>query len=136
MKRGLIGLEIRSRRVAQNSNFIQGRLVVFNLAALNPPVFLQLAGSCRKGIAQRHVHILMRLLVMMVPADHDLLVGYTDVQPDLVQIALVLVVMLRLDGNPTTDDVVAVLFQLGCFFPDAGFHGIGVRDATKSDLKW
>lgn len=120
----------------RDSDLVDHRFVILDLPALDSAVILQLPGRRGKGVAQGHVDILVRLFVVVVTADHDLLVGYADIQPDLVEIALVLVVMLGLDRDPAADDVMTVLLKLIGFFPDSGFHRIGMRDAPESDLKW
>lgn len=110
--------------------------MILDLPALDPAVILKLPGCCGKGVAEGYVNILVRLLVVMVTTHHDLFVRYADIQPNLVEIPLVLVVMLSLDGDSTADDVMAVLFKLVSFFPDSGFHRVGMRNAPESDLKW
>lgn len=122
--------------ITLGSNLVDHRFVILDLAALDPAVILKLPGGRGKGVAQSHVDILVGLFVMVVTAHHDLLVGYADIQPDLVEIALMLVVMLGLDRNPAADDVMAVLLKLVGFFPNSSFHRIGMRDAPESDLKW
>jgi hypothetical protein len=51
----------------------------------------------------------MRLLVMMIAADHDLFLGHAQIDPDFIEITLMLMMMLRFDGDSTADDVIAEL---------------------------
>lgn len=108
--------------------------VRLNFPAVDADVFLELPFGRVEGVAQRDVEILVRLLVVVIAADDDVLVRYRKIDSDVIEIALVLVTMLRFDRDFATDDVVAELLQFSHFFADLRFHGIGVRKSPKGNL--
>lgn len=50
------------------------------------------------------------------------------------KIALMLVLMLKFDRNPATDDTVAELLQFRRFFADSGFYRVGMWKTAKGYL--
>jgi len=119
------------------SDLIHGRRsMILDLSALNPDILFELSGCRGKGIPQRHVHVFMRLPVVMIAADHDVLVRHVDIDSDLVKVTLMLVMMFRFDRNPATDDVLAVLFEFCGLLTNSRLDGVGMRNTPKRDLKW
>ena len=90
----------------------------FHFAALNADILFMLALSHIESVAQCHVQILMRLLVVSLAADHDMLVGYAEVDADVEEITLLLVLVIEFNSDPATDDVVTELLQFSRFFAD------------------
>jgi hypothetical protein len=76
----------------------------------------------------------MRVLVVMLAADHDVPAGNAKIYADVEEITLMLVLVLEFDRYPATDDVVVELLQFRRFFADSRFHGVGVRKAMKRNL--
>lgn len=109
-------------------------IVEFRPAALHPGIFLKLALRGFESVTQGDIAVFMGLLVVMIAADHDLLLRNAQINPDFVEITLMLVVMFCLDGNPATDDMVVELLQFGCFLTDLGGNCIGMRNTPKRNL--
>ncbi len=109
-------------------------LMFFNFTALNADIFFELALGHIKGVAQGHVKILMRLLVMTLAANHDMLVGYAEVDANVEEITLLLVLMIEFNSYPATDNVVTELLQFCRFFADFRFCGVGVGYAVECNL--
>jgi hypothetical protein len=109
-------------------------VVALHFAALDADVLFQLALGCVEGIAQRNVDIFVGLFVVVFAADHDVLVGYADINANVIEITLVLVVVIGFYGDLAADDVVTKVFELRCLFPNSGFHGVGVRNAAEGNL--
>lgn len=76
----------------------------------------------------------MRLFVVMIAADHDLFLRYVQIDPDFIEITLMLMMMLRFDSDFAAYDVIAELLQFGGFFPNAGFNGVGMRNSSERNL--
>lgn len=110
------------------------RLMFLHFAALNAHIFFELAFGYVEGVAQGHVQVLMRLLVMTLAADHDMLVGNAEVDADVEEITLLLVLMIKFNRYPATDDIVAELLQFTRFFADFRFCGVGVGYAVERNL--
>jgi len=82
------------------------------MAASDLDSVLQLAARSLEGIAYGYVDILVRLFVIRHPADNDLITFGPDVNHDVIDIALILMLVRCLDRDPATDNVVAELLQL------------------------
>jgi len=76
----------------------------------------------------------MRLLVVMITTDHDVLVRDADVDPDLVEVTLVMIMVFCLNRHTATGDVVTILLELGRLFANSGLYCIGVRNPPKRNL--
>jgi hypothetical protein len=70
-------------------------------------VILELAPSGPERITERHVRILVSVVGRTSVSDRDLLIGKRDVDPEVIQPALVLVMRRRLDDDMTAHDVFA-----------------------------
>jgi hypothetical protein len=121
------GVDGRSGDVGRNP-------VVFYLAALHADILFELARGGGECVAQGDVEVFVGLLVVMVPAYHDMLVRDAHIDSDFVEITLMLMMMFCFDCNSATDDVIAELFQFYRFFPNSGFDRIGMRNAPKRNL--
>jgi hypothetical protein len=108
--------------------------MVLDFAALDTDILLELTLRGVESIAQGDVNVLVRLFVVMIAADHDLFLRHAQIDPDFKEITLMLMMMFRFDGDSTADDVIAELFQLGGFFPNAGFNGVGMRNSSERNL--
>ena len=103
----------------------------FHFAALDAHIFFELTLGYVEGVAQGHVQILVRLLVMTLAADHDMLIGNAEVDADVEEITLLLVLMIKLNSHPATDNVVTELLQFRRFFANFRLCGIGVGYAAE-----
>jgi hypothetical protein len=108
--------------------------VALDLAALHPRMLLKLAGGGVEGVAQGDVEVLVGLPVVMVPAHHDVLLRDAEIDPDFVEITLMLVMVFCFDGDAAANDVVAELLELRRFFPNPGFYRVGMANAPKRNL--
>jgi len=109
--------------------------MLFHLAAPLAGVILQLTLYGIKGIADSYVGIFVGLILVMVfMRDHQLGIGHTHFDPHLVQLALMLMGMGCLDGDPATQDVVIELLQLGGLFTNPRLDGSGRLHVAKGDL--
>jgi hypothetical protein len=108
--------------------------VILAVATLHAGVLFQLSLRDFKGVAQCDIQVFMRLLVVMVPAHHEVFLRNCEIDSDTVEVALMLMVVLGGNRDFAADDVVAELFELGHFFAHLGFDGIGMREAAKGDL--
>ena len=86
--------------------------MLLDVAALDPDMVLQLAACGLEGIAYGYIDILVRLFVIRHPADNDLITFGPDVNHDVIDIALMLMLVRCLDRDPATDNVIAELLQL------------------------
>lgn len=128
----------RKRRL-EGSNRLVGpggsrRFVVLHLTPLDAGVFFELALGSVESIAQSHVQIFVGLSVVMLTTDDNVFLWNVHVDPNMKEITLVLVAMLRRDRDFAADDVIAELLQLCRFFADLGLDSIGVWKATKCNL--
>jgi hypothetical protein len=64
-----------------------------------PPDAFELVPQRFEGIAQRHVHILVRVLLAVLPGDDPIAVRERDVDVNLVNVALVPMVVGRIDDD-------------------------------------
>jgi len=108
--------------------------VIFDFSALYAYIFFQLAFGRLKGVTQGHINVFVCLFVVMIATHHNLFLGNIEINPDLVEITLVLVMVFSLHSDPATDDVIAEVFKLRCFFTYPGFHCVRVRDTAKRNL--
>ena len=85
--------------------------MLLDVAALNPDMVLQLSARGLEGIANGYVDILVRLFVIRHPADNDLITFGPDINHDVIDIALVLMLVRCLDRDPATDNVITEQLQ-------------------------
>ena len=109
--------------------------MLLDFTPLDTSILFELPGSRRKRISEGDINILMFLLVVVIPTDNDMTVRHLNIEANLVEIAVVLMVMLRLDRDPAAGNIVTMLFEFFCLFADTGLNRFGVRDAVKSDFK-
>jgi hypothetical protein len=98
--------------------------MMLDLSALDAHMFFKLALGGIKGIPQCHIDIFVRLAVMMFAADYNLFVRKADINADMVEIAVMLVMVFSFYNNMTADDPVTEVFEFGGFFTNPGFHGV------------
>jgi hypothetical protein len=93
-------------------------------AALLAAVFLEAPACGVEGVADRHVDVLVRVALVVVPAGHgDFAVGHREIDADMVDVALSVVLVRRLDQNPAPHHRCVELFEFFGFLPDLGFDG-------------
>lgn len=83
-----------------------------DVAASDLDLILQLPACGLEGIAYGYVDILVRLFVIRHPADNDLITFGPDINHDVIDIALVLMLVRCLDRDPAADNVITELLQL------------------------
>jgi hypothetical protein len=85
---------------------------------------LELAFGGLKRIPDRDVRILVGTVLVMGAVDDDLgTVREHKVDPKLIPLALVFVLVRRIEYHTATGDPVVELFKLGHTFPNLGFEG-------------
>lgn len=108
--------------------------MILDFAAVDAYVFFQLPFGHLESVAQRDIQIFMGLFVVVVAADHDMLLGNREINPDAIEVTLMLMVVFGGDSDLATDDVVAELLQFGHFLAHLGFDSIGMWKASERDL--
>ena len=86
--------------------------MLLDVAASDPDLVLQLPACGLESIAYGYVDILVRLFVIRHPADNDLTTFAPDVNHDVIDIALMLMLVRCLDRDSAADNVVTELLQL------------------------
>ena len=107
---------------------------MLHLSAAHTGVVLKLAPRRVERVANDDVHVLVVLLRGWLARDGDLLVRHLDVDLDREEIALVAVLVRRIDDHAATDDVVVKLLELLCAGTDRGLDGGRAADVVPSDL--
>src|SRR5579884_3963318 len=107
-----------------------------HVAALFALVILELAAYGSERIAERDVWVFVCMVSRVSMPNRDLLVRQCDVDPEVVQNALMFVVSRRLDDDMTAHDMVAELVESGSELADASFQGRRAVHMTEGDLEW
>ena len=85
---------------------------------------LELAFGGLKRIPDRDVRILVGAVLVVDAVDDNLgAVRERKVDPKLIPLAVVFVLVWRVEYHPATGDPVVELFKLGHTFPNLGFEG-------------
>src|SRR5712691_8446323 len=109
-----------------------GNRVRLRLAAAPPHMVFQEAARRVKGVADRNIRILVRVVRAGLAPDDDLASGNRQVDPDLEQIALLVPPMGALDDNPAGGDPVEELIEFFGPLADARLQrGRGVHVAER-----
>lgn len=106
----------------------------FDFSTVDPDILFELTLGRIEGIAQRNVKIFVSLFVVMIATYDDVLVRNGEIDPDMIEITLMLMPMFGFHGDFAADDVVAELLQLRHFFANFGLDGIRVRKAPERNL--
>jgi hypothetical protein len=70
-----------------------------------------------------------------VPAGDQLGLGHLHIHPDVVQVALVVVFVVRFDDHSAARDFPGKTFKFLGPLTDLGFDGVGVIEIAKNDLQ-
>jgi hypothetical protein len=89
-----------------------------------------------EGVPHGHIGILVSMMLVGFAADHQLIIRYRKVNPDMVQIAFVVVLMVGLNDHSASHSVVVELIKLFGFFPNVRFDRGRRVQITESDLQW
>jgi hypothetical protein len=92
------------------------RRMVFNFAALHSRIIFELSCCGIECIADGDINIFMSLVFMALTADNDFFPWRGNVDANMVQIALVMVVMACFHRNSATDDMRVEFIKLADFF--------------------
>ena len=101
--------------------------MAFDLPAAHAAVVFQLAPGGVEGVPECHVGVFMRMIVMLVVADDDFLVGNGKFDPHAVEIALMMVAVAGAYHHVAADDIGVHLFQFHHLLADIAFNRVGVR---------
>ena len=110
--------------------------VGLDLAADLARVVFELARRRVEGVADGHVDVLVGVVPGAGVVDHDLLAGHADVDAHVVELALGLAPVRRLDHDAAADDALEVALELAGLFPDVGLDGLGRLHVAEGDLHW
>jgi hypothetical protein len=89
----------------------------------------------RKGIANRHVHLLMGVMLIRLPARHQFPPSHRDIDTRVEQIALLVVPVAAFHHHTTAgNDIREQLLQFCHMIADIGFHRIRVVHIAESEL--
>ena len=110
--------------------------MILDIATLTIGLVLKLALCGIKGVAQRHIGILVTMVGTGGSAHNDRrTAGQTQLDPNIEQIALLMAPVRRFDHDPATDQPVAEALELGGFLSDAGLDGLRGRHALEHDVE-
>ena len=84
----------------------------------------QLARGFAKGIADRNIRVLVRMILAIVLGDLDGAAGHAQINGGVIQVAFGLAVVGRFDNHAARGDVVVDFSQLFSLFLNAGLDGI------------
>jgi hypothetical protein len=120
----------------QQADYSSGALqvVCFNFTALNSRVVFQLPYCRIKGITYGYINILIGLFVMMFPANDQFFTRSSEINTDMVLIALMVAVVLGFHRNPATHNMRMESIQLAYFFTDSRFYSVRMGYSAKSNL--
>ena len=111
-------------------------LVGLDLAADLARMVLEAPRRRVEGVADRHVDILVGVVLGPRVVDHDLLAGHADVDAHVVELALGVTPVRRLDHHAAAYDAIEKTFQLAGLLPDVGLDGFGRIHVAEGDLHW
>jgi hypothetical protein len=104
-------------------------------AAPDVDVALELALHGVEGVTDGHVHVLVRMVLVVVRlCHHQLTVRHGEIDANLEQPALVMMGVRRLHHHAAAHDMVIVLLELGGLVADAHLHGLGRLHVAEGDL--
>ena len=95
---------------------------------------LELSAGSQECIAQRDICILMGVIGRMRSSNRDLLTGYREIDPDVVQRSLVLMMLRWLDDNVTAHDMSTELVETRGELSNAGLERRRGLHVAKRDL--
>src|SRR5262245_30701216 len=106
-----------------------------DVASQLPRMIFELTNRCVEGVADGDIDVLMRLVLRALLSHMHVLPGHADVDAHLVELALVVMAMRRLDGNVAAHDPLEEAVELGGLLADDRFHGRGGIHVPEADLQ-
>src|SRR5512141_948712 len=94
----------------------------FNFAALPAHIVFQLSCSGIECVADGDIYILMRLILMALTTSYDFFARRSDVDANMVQIALMVMMMPRFHRDLATHNVRMKFLKLAGFFSNSGLN--------------
>ena len=101
--------------------------VGFHIAPRFPGVILQLPRRSVECVANNDVNILVSMLIVLFVTGDNFLSRNAKLDADVIEVALVMMVMLGLDHHAAAHDPREKLIELRNALADLGFDCIGVR---------
>ena len=98
-------------------------------------MILELAHRGVEGVADGDIDVLMGVVLRSFLIYVHVLAWHADVDADLVELALVVMAMRRLDGHVAAHDALEEAVELGCFLADDRFDGRRGVHVPKADLQ-
>jgi hypothetical protein len=110
------------------------QFVHFHGAALPPRLIFQAAAGGVERIADGHVYVLMRVVLGRLAAHDEFIARHRQVDANMVELALMVAAMRRLDHHPAAHDAVAEAFEAGYMRAYVVFDSLARRYAAEADL--
>src|SRR6476659_7785155 len=107
----------------------------FDVASELPRMIFELAHRGIEGVADGDIDVLMRLVLRAFLIHMHVVARHADVDADLVELALVVMAMRRLDGDVAAHDALEEAVELGCFLADDRFDGRRGVHVPNADLQ-
>ena len=126
--KAMVGEELRDGAVG-------GRFVMLDDTAQPADAILKPALHRIEGVAHRDKHILMGMVLGGVAPDDDLAFGQHEMNGDVVELALMVMAMMRLDDDMAAGDPRVKALQRRGAVADSRFDGLGGRHVAKGDPK-
>jgi hypothetical protein len=113
---------------------VRRRFVFLDMAAPPAHGVLKLPPDRVKGVADGDVHVFMGVMLVGLTGRHELGFGYLEINTHVIQVALVMVLVMRLHHHPAAHDVFINEIELLAALANLGFHGLGRLHIAKDDL--
>jgi len=98
-------------------------------------VLLEPAFRRQEGVADGHVRILVRVVVIRGPSNDDVVARNADVDADAVKQSLLVMVVWRLHRDPAAHDSVTDGLQFVDALSDVGLEGRALGELMEHDSK-
>jgi hypothetical protein len=131
--RGLNHAIVLGREKLRDPSMWFGFMMLYITAAL-PDIILQLTTSGIEGISDCYIGILVGMVLIGMTIRDDLFARQGDIDFHAKKLALMMVLMRRIDNDAATGHVLGELFELGGLFSDFRLHGIGMLHVAKGYL--
>src|SRR5262245_9151751 len=107
----------------------------FDVASELPRMIFELAHRGIEGVADGDIDVLVRLVLRSLLIHMHVVAGHADVDADLVELALVVMPVRRLDGDVAAHDALEKAVKLGGLPADDRFHGGRWIHVAEADLQ-
>src|SRR5579875_34498 len=113
---------------------VRRNLMSLDSSAAAAHVVFQLSPCCVEGVPQRHFDVPVLFVLTGLASHSDLFTRQGEVDPYLVEVALLVVLAGRLHHDPTAHDVASELIQPLRLLPDEGLDGLRMFHVPEGNL--